>query len=143
MKMLLTLLVSGALFVLPAAETRSKQKAPAPSKAANSGAPPANAQKQADGSYLSTDAKGKRWIHRQTPFGWARYEEQAAPAAVSAKAEQDPTRVVEDLGDRVKFEKPGPFGTARWERKKSELTAGERAVLDKHQAQPGREREKP
>lgn len=143
MKMLLTLLVSGALLVLPAAETKSNRKAPAPSKAANSGAPPANAQKQADGSYLSTDAKGKRWTHRQTPFGWARYEEQAPPANANSKTEEETTRVIEDVGDRVKFEKPGPFGTARWERKKSELTATERAVLDKHQAQSSREREKP
>ncbi|MFN0166081.1 MAG: hypothetical protein ACKV22_06590 [Bryobacteraceae bacterium] len=134
MKFLLTLLVAGALFALPAAETKSSRKTAGTAKSPNSGAPPADAKKQADGSYTSTDASGKHWIHRQTPFGWARYEEQSASAPANSKAEPDPTRVVEDLGDRVKFEKPGPFGMARWERKKSELTAGERAVLDKHHA---------
>jgi hypothetical protein len=90
---------------------------------------PAGASKAADG-YHYTDAQGRQWIYRVTPFGVARIpavEAASSKAAKSAPATGDNLRAT-DHGDTVSFERPGPFGTYRWERKKSELDAAERAA---------------
>src|SRR6266568_8903380 len=63
-------------------------------------------------TYTYTDAKGKKWIYRQTPFGLSRAEDKpAAPVANTAPINITAT----DAGDTVKFERPGPFGVYRWE----------------------------
>ena len=93
---------------------------------------PAGAVEGGDGSYRYTDAAtGKKWIYRKTPFGIARLEDKPAEAkAVEAPAQMKAT---ED-GEYVRFERPGPFGTYRWQRKKSELNAMEQAVWDRERA---------
>ncbi len=103
-------------------------------KAADPAAPPVGAEKQSDGAWISKDGSGKRWIHKRTPFGWARYPEKEAGAAPAAQAAPDPTRAVADLGEKVRFEKPGPFGTFRWERNKSEFNEAEKAAWERMQA---------
>ena len=87
---------------------------------------PAAAVQAADG-YHYTDPQGKQWLYRQTPFGVARLEE---PAPVKAASPDDGTRAAGD-GDVIRFERPSPFGTYRWTRKKSELTESERAVWNR------------
>lgn len=90
---------------------------------------PAGATKAADG-YHYTDAQGRQWIYRPTPFGIARIpaaEAASSKAAKSASKEADNLRAI-DHGDTVSFERPGPFGVYRWERKKSEMDAAERAA---------------
>src|SRR5437899_12379691 len=67
---------------------------------------PAGATLVEPGTYSFTDAQGKKWIYRKTPFGIARAEDKpaelvAAPAAGSA------ITATED-GDTVRFERPGP-----------------------------------
>ena len=109
-----------------------KKKAPAvPTK------PPATATRVDARTYRDTDAQGRTWIWRQTPFGWSRVDEKvdatgsraAQPAAPeSAKPE---IRASED-GEILRFEKPGPFGMYKWQRKKGEkLTADEQAAIEK------------
>ena len=39
-------------------------------------------------------------------------------------------------GDVVRFERKTPFGTAKWEKKKSELTDDERRILAQQNAKP-------
>ena len=34
-------------------------------------------------------------------------------------------------GDAIRFERPGPFGVAKWQRKKTELNEVEHAVWDR------------
>jgi hypothetical protein len=34
----------------------------------------------------------------------------------------------------VKFERPGPFGTYKWEKKKTDLDAGEKAAWEREKA---------
>jgi hypothetical protein len=76
---------------------------------------PADAVLGADGDYRYTDAEGKKWIYRKTPFGVARLA------------------ATED-GDKVRFERQGPFGLWKWEKKKSELDETEKAALQNSQA---------
>jgi hypothetical protein len=99
---------------------------------------PAGAVTVASNLYRHTDAQGKTWIYRQTPFGVTRAEAQpAAPVRLEA---WDNTRAWDD-GDAVRFERPGPFGVYRWRTRKSELDAAEQAVWARQQAAPASGRE--
>ncbi len=95
---------------------------------------PPGAVKGADGSYRFTDSAGHKWIYRATPFGVARVADVPAPAApeVDEKAIADVRAFPQ--GDRVRFERPGPFGTYKWERPMNGLNAQERAVLAREKA---------
>jgi hypothetical protein len=122
-----------SLFLMLAIAALAEQK-PAAKKPAPAPAPlviPAGAKEVGPGTYTYTDAKGKKWIYRKTPFGVSRLEDK--PGAVSVTPEPKPEeqiRAVED-GDVVRFERSGPFGSYKWERKKSELTEVERAALER------------
>ena len=96
-------------------------------------APPASAEKVGDDTYRYVDPAGKKWIFKKTPFGWSKQDESQVPAPV--KPEEDHTKVVGTDGDVVKFERPGPFGSFKWERKKSELNDTEKAALARSQDQ--------
>jgi hypothetical protein len=99
---------------------------------------PAGAVAVESNLYRHTDAQGKTWIYRQTPFGITRAEAQSV-APVRPEA-WDNTKAWDD-GDSVRFERPGPFGMYRWRTKKSELDAAEQAFWAHRQAGPvsGRE----
>ncbi len=96
--------------------------------------PPAGAVKVDDNFYRFTDAKGKKWVYRKTPFGWAKIEETAETAPPPPRPAEAEIRVLSD-GDVVKFEKASPFGTSRWERKADELTADEKTALARFREQ--------
>jgi hypothetical protein len=85
------------------------------------------------GSYHYTDAKGKKWILRPTPFGIAKIEDTGVPAKKYEDHSLDDSKITED-GDSVKFERPGPFGTYKWEKKKTDLDAGEKAAWEREKA---------
>lgn len=89
---------------------------------------PKDAVKNPDGTYSYTDKDGKKWIYTNTPFGVikaaAKDPDSATPAATSQAIKAI------DKGDTVRFERPSPFGTVTWEKKKSELTDEERRIVD-------------
>ena len=89
---------------------------------------PAGARQSAPGVYRFTGNDGKVWIYRQTPFGISRVLETPAPVAAAPAGEG--IRATED-GDTIRFERPGPFGTYRWQRKKTELDETERAAWER------------
>ncbi len=94
---------------------------------------PAGAVKSADGSYRFTDRQGHKWIYRATPFGVARVEDVPA-AADPAEMEKSIADVKAfDAGERVRFERPSPWGIYRWERVKTELTPMEKAAWNREQ----------
>jgi hypothetical protein len=108
---------------------------------------PAGAEEISPGEWRHTDAGGKRWIYRQTPFGIARIEDKASPeadrqAAESEAAQLAATTAVED-GDVIRFTRPGPFGLYRWTKKKSELNEQERAVWKREQERAAKAAGKP
>jgi len=99
---------------------------------------PAGAVTVASNLYRHTDAQGKTWIYRQTPFGVTRAE--ARPAVPVRIETWDNARAWDD-SDAVRFERPGPFGVYRWRTRKSELDAAEQAVWARQQAGPASGRE--
>src|SRR5580692_351887 len=94
---------------------------------------PAGAVQFEPGSYHYTDAKGKKWILRPTPFGIAKIEDTGVPAKKYEDHSLDDAKITED-GDSVKFERPGPFGTYKWEKKKTDLDEGEKAAWEHEKA---------
>jgi hypothetical protein len=92
---------------------------------------PAGAVKSEDGSYHYTDPKtGKKWVYRQTPFGIARAEDKP----VEKTPEVVPEMKVTEDGDSLRFERPGPFGTYKWQRKKTDLNDTEKAAWEREKA---------
>ena len=110
------------------APAKKQQVTPAPKEI------PANAEEVEPGTYRYTDSLGKKWFLRKTPFGLARFEDTGEPLAKKASAE-DPMQgvTITDAGDSLHFERPGPFGTYKWEKKKSELSADEKAAWERQQ----------
>src|ERR1022692_4310867 len=62
---------------------------------------PPGAKKVEPGTYTYTDAQGKKWIYRQTPFGLSKAEDKPAPEAAAAPAGVV-TTATED-GDTIRF----------------------------------------
>jgi hypothetical protein len=144
MKLLFAAFVSAlALFAqAPQADPPVKKQAPkaAPkvTDASQASPIPPEAVLGAGGAYHYTDPQGKKWIYRQTPFGVTHVEDtpQLAAAKVAAQAAADTVariKATED-GDKVRFERQGPFGLWKWEKKKSELDESEKAALANSQA---------
>jgi hypothetical protein len=112
---------------------------------------PSGAVKVDENTSKYTDAAGKKWIYRTTPFGTVKYEDKAAaPDGPSQKKDQAKdktpfgrydstvsaqessirmTKAREEKGT-IYFERPGPFGMIRWSRAKNELTDEEKAIWE-------------
>jgi len=88
---------------------------------------PEGAKLTAPHTYSYTDAQGKKWVYRQTPFGLSKYSADDAGPAAEPK-DKNPA-VATDLGDTVRFERKTPFGSNVWTKKKTELTSEEKALV--------------
>jgi len=105
---------------------------------------PSGATKLDDTTYVFTDSKGKTWLYQKTPFGITRSEAKDQSAAASQptatpfgklkpNAPSVEISAVEE-GDRIRFERPSPFGRQTWTKKKSELSDDEKAIWEKQKA---------
>jgi hypothetical protein len=92
---------------------------------------PAGAKQVDLGTYTFTDAQGKKWIYRKTPFGLARLEDKPVEASAAPAAPSGDGITAKEDGDTIRFERPGPFGTYRWQKKKSELADDEKAAWER------------
>ena len=95
---------------------------------------PSDAVLGEDGDYHYTDPQGKKWIYRKTPFGVTRLEDSPERAAAKAAAANGAGIKATEDGDIVRFERLGPFGVWKWEKKKSDLDDTEKAALRNAQA---------
>ena len=133
MKLKLCVLTLVAVLAASAADKQAAKKpsakkvaTPPPALTLPAGAVPAER-----GTYTFTDQKGVKWIYFETPFGLAKREDKPAePATLPPGAV---INAFED-GDKIRFERPGPFGIYRWEKKKTELDADERAAWERSKA---------
>jgi hypothetical protein len=126
MKRIITIVVLlGGAIGAPAAD--KKKDPPVPQAMAI----PKDAVPNPDGiSYVYTDKEGKRWVYVKTPFGVTRSPASDTPVS---GPDLNATKAI-DKGDTVRFERPGPFGTMSWEKKKADLTDDERHIVDAQNA---------
>jgi hypothetical protein len=108
---------------------QTKKKPPAAPPPAKETVIPKEAKQIEPYTYRYTDAQGKIWIYRKTPFGVVRLPE-PPPEAKPVEEIPEGMTAVED-GDSIRFERSTPFGKHRWTRKKSELTELERRVWER------------
>uniref|UniRef100_Q01NT4 Uncharacterized protein n=1 Tax=Solibacter usitatus (strain Ellin6076) TaxID=234267 RepID=Q01NT4_SOLUE len=137
MKLFFAIVVSAAALMAAPQDKKADQK-PAPVKAADGSKPmaiPAGATRSEDGDFHYIDPQGKKWIYRQTPFGVARLEEKSEAQTNALAAEKAAGIKATEEGDKVRFERQGPFGVWKWEKKMSELDATETAALQKTRAE--------
>ena len=127
MKSIITVVVIMLAGVIRAPAADKKKDPPAPQALTI----PKDAVPNSDGiSYVYTDKQGKKWIYAKTPFGLTKFP---APDTPPVAQDLSATKAV-DKGDTVRFERPGPFGTMSWEKKKADLTDDERHLLEAQNA---------
>ena len=132
MRVFFLIIVSAALLSAAGQQAKKKAAAPAAPAAVKTVKPleiPAGAVESEPGTFKYTDPQGKKWIYRKTPWGTARLEDKPDSEADRA-AQLDRfanVKAIED-GDTVRFERPGPFGVYKWQKKKSDLDEMEKAA---------------
>jgi hypothetical protein len=129
MRILFLIIVSAVLLSAAGQQAKKKAAAPAAAKTVKPLEIPAGAVESEPGTFKYTDPQGKKWIYRKTPWGTARLEDKPeSEADRAAQAERFANvKAIED-GDTVRFERPGPFGIYKWQKKKSELDEMEQAA---------------
>jgi hypothetical protein len=140
------ILTFAAATVFAQQQTQKQTKSDKPAEANTI---PAGATEISKGTYKHTDANGKSWIYRKTPFGISKTAEDSEnnrPIDTTASPERGnpfagekstssnsttPNVSVVEEGDSVKFERATPFGPTRWTRKKSELSKEEQELVER------------
>jgi hypothetical protein len=132
--MRLILAVLASAMMLAASDPQSAKKTTAPAKQIKPMEIPKGAVETEPGTFRYTDSEGKKWIYRKTPWGVARLEDK--PEDPSAPPPVDPSAFIKatEDGDVVHFERPGPFGVYKWQKKISDLDETERTALDRARA---------
>jgi hypothetical protein len=118
---------------------------------------PAGAVDAGNGFWRYTDARGKNWVYRKTPFGVSRTEDtgvrpdprvesasQERPAsadnamrrALAGASSAAPEISAAADGDAIRFERRTPFGVSVWRRKAAELNEQEREAWQRSQGAP-------
>ncbi len=90
---------------------------------------PQGAEEVGPNLFRYTDPQGKKWMYRNTPFGYSKWEEKPDERKGAAETLSSAGLTMTDLGDSVQFQRMTPFGAQKWTRKKSELTDEEKAAL--------------
>ena len=145
MKLLLVVCMSALTLSAAPAQAKKKSAPTTPKAVAKAADPkvgdaskptaiPSDAVLGEDSDYHYTDPQGKKWIYRKTPFGVTRIEDSPERAAAKAAAANGAGIKATEDGDIVRFERLGPFGVWKWEKKKSELDDTEKAALRNAQA---------
>jgi hypothetical protein len=142
-KMKLLIAVFAVTTLLSAADPQAR-KAPAAPKVIQPLQIPAGAMESEPGTFRHTDAQGKKWIYRKTPFGIARIADVPSDPEADRLAEVrgSDIKATQD-GDTIRFERPGPFGVYKWQKNKSELNEMEQAVWKRQQADVSEKRLSP
>jgi hypothetical protein len=90
---------------------------------------PKDAKEVGPNLYRYTDAQGKNWMYRKTPFGVSKWEEKPGEQEPRMETPAAAGLSMTDLGDSVQFQRLTPFGPQKWTRKKSEMTDDEKAAF--------------
>lgn len=105
---------------------------------------PKDATEIEPGVYKHTDSAGKTYKYKKTPFGVVKSADEvsktpatnATPFGEVKSPAPAPVQAIKvsERGDSLDFERPSPFGSYKWTRKKAELTEAEREAWDRSRA---------
>lgn len=142
MKFTFALFVCLSAALLPGAD--KKPSKPAASAAAADQTPPSGVPAKAvlvePGTWKDTDAKGKVWLYKVSPFGVSKVAEKPEPGSSTGNmytgtvsASEKPSNVVATIdGDTIRFQQPTPFGTKKWTRNVNDnMENDERAAIER------------
>jgi hypothetical protein len=90
---------------------------------------PKDAKEVGPNLYRYSDAQGKSWMYRKTPFGVSKWEEKPGEQEPRVELPASAGLSMTDLGDSVQFQRLTPFGPQKWTRKKSEMSEDEKAAF--------------
>jgi hypothetical protein len=97
---------------------------------------PAGAKQVAPNEWEYTDAQGKKWLYRRTPFTLAKLaladNPQTAQETEWDRNLVESTTAVE-MGDSIQFTRPGLFGMLKWTANKNRLDPMEKQVWEREQ----------
>lgn len=125
-KMIAWMCMAAALVIAQDKKTDSSQRTTKDASALP--AIPAGAKEVEPNLFRYTDAQGKTWLYRKTPFGVGKWEDK--PSAQPVVSDTVPTKVTES-GDSYQFQRQTPFGMQKWTVKKTELNDFEKMLVDK------------
>jgi hypothetical protein len=130
MKTVTLMLMAGALLFAQDKTSQERKAPPTVKPAAGAKLPdiPAGAKEIQPGLYRYTDAEGKTWLMRRTPFGVGKWEDKPGDASAAPAPAPVPVTVT-DLGDSYQFARKTPFGENKWTKKKTELNDEEKALV--------------
>jgi hypothetical protein len=136
MRTIQSILLVVLLLPLAAQTTRQSKSAPPKPAAARPAdpapaTPPASAQQVDTTTFHWKDAKGETWIYKKTPFGWSKIREKELNSFKRTEEQPAAIEVREVRGDEVTFEKPTPFSTSRWTKKKDAFSTEESAAYNR------------
>jgi len=121
-------------WAMPAARAAGPEAPKAARPAAQATGPlqvPEGAERLDSLTWRYKEASGKVWIYRRTPFGLVRYEESSRQPEKKPSVGSPALRAF-DEGDRIRFEREGPFGKYTWYRQKgAALSAEEQQAWEK------------
>jgi len=124
-KMIAVMCIGVALML---AQDKKTDAAPSAKDASALPSVPAGAKEVGPNLYRYTDAQGKTWMYRKTPFGVGKWEDK--PSEQPAASVDVPATVTE-VGDSYQFQRQTPFGMQKWTVKKAELNDFEKALVEK------------
>ncbi len=128
------LLLTCALCAQTPSATKSTAKSVKAATKSTAAAPqpvtiPKDAVANPNGSFSWTDKQGKKWLYSNTPFGVIKSADGDGADASSLAGV-----TAFDAGEKVRFEKPSPFGPISWVKSKTDLTSEERSLFDSQTA---------
>jgi hypothetical protein len=127
MKIVTLALIAAGLLL--AQDKKAEARTNSAKEAASAPTLPSGAKEVEPGLYRYTDAQGKTWMYRNTPFGLAKWEDK--PVTTAPVVQPVVPVSTTDLGDSVQFVRQTPFGPQKWTKKKTDLTDDEKAYLKK------------
>lgn len=134
MKSTKLVLLVAAVVVLAAQEKKKEAPAakdvPNPLRSAIVSEMPKDAVEVRPDIFRKTDADGRIWIYRRTPFGVTKVEQNEEMRKLIEESPPFGINVTEE-GEELRFSRATPFGVMRWSKKKAdELNSHEKAALE-------------
>jgi hypothetical protein len=133
------LLLVAAVMPAPAAQDKpdangkaapaAEQKKTAAAQGKKDAAPPQAKKSTTTAPRRVTEADGKTYEFRETPFGRMKFPVKTEDAALETSADAF-LKIVEE-GDNLRFRRQSPFGVTEWVRKKSELNDTEKQAWER------------